>query len=171
MKKYWGILLSLAVAFIFTPIYIQAKNSIGEIVQTKEKTGYRYKIENGIVYKRLYNYSQEKWIGDWIVVSEFEGVNNNSFVVFEQEAQEYANQYFSGYDDSDYVVHVKSGGYLHNEGMDENYKVSSGDELMTVKQAKENIKEKYFALIQEKNSKEYVDQCFADISNESYIAS
>ena len=27
---------------------------------------WRYKLENGRVYKRLYNYTKQKWIGDWI---------------------------------------------------------------------------------------------------------
>ncbi|MDE6608213.1 MAG: hypothetical protein K2K54_10735 [Lachnospiraceae bacterium] len=30
---------------------------------------WRFKIENGKIYKRLYNYSTETWIGDWILVS------------------------------------------------------------------------------------------------------
>lgn len=30
--------------------------------------GWRYKTENGRVYKRLFNYSKNKWIGDWILV-------------------------------------------------------------------------------------------------------
>ncbi|MBD8958643.1 MAG: hypothetical protein EGQ83_09345 [Holdemanella biformis] len=27
---------------------------------------WRYKFENGRVYKRRYNYTKQKWIGDWI---------------------------------------------------------------------------------------------------------
>ena len=27
---------------------------------------WRYKVENNILYKRLYNYSIQQWIGDWI---------------------------------------------------------------------------------------------------------
>ena len=30
--------------------------------------GWRYKTENGRVYKRLFNYSKDEWIGDWILV-------------------------------------------------------------------------------------------------------
>ena len=30
--------------------------------------GWRYKTENGRVYKRLFNYSKNEWIGDWILV-------------------------------------------------------------------------------------------------------
>lgn len=32
-----------------------------------------YKIENGKVYKRLYNCSTGVWIGDWIYVGEYNG--------------------------------------------------------------------------------------------------
>lgn len=28
-------------------------------------TGWRYKSENGQVYRRLYNYSTQEWIGEW----------------------------------------------------------------------------------------------------------
>lgn len=27
---------------------------------------WRYKLETGRVYKRRYNYTKQKWIGDWI---------------------------------------------------------------------------------------------------------
>ncbi len=27
--------------------------------------GWRYKTENGQVYRRQYNYSKQKWIGEW----------------------------------------------------------------------------------------------------------
>lgn len=30
--------------------------------------GWRYKMENGKVYKRLFNYTKNEWIGDWIQV-------------------------------------------------------------------------------------------------------
>lgn len=29
---------------------------------------YIYKVIDGKVYKRLYNFTQEKWVGDWILV-------------------------------------------------------------------------------------------------------
>jgi len=31
-----------------------------------DKIGWRYKVQNGILYKRQYNYTRERWIGDWI---------------------------------------------------------------------------------------------------------
>lgn len=34
---------------------------------------YRYKIENGKMYKRLYNYTLCVWIGDWIYVCDYPG--------------------------------------------------------------------------------------------------
>lgn len=30
--------------------------------------GWRYKTENGKVYKRLFNYTKNEWIGDWVQV-------------------------------------------------------------------------------------------------------
>ena len=35
-------------------------------VPCSEIIEWRYKIEDGKVYKRLYNYSRAEWIGDWI---------------------------------------------------------------------------------------------------------
>lgn len=37
------------------------------IVPLSENIGWRYKIENGNLYKRLYNYSMSQWVGDWIL--------------------------------------------------------------------------------------------------------
>lgn len=31
-------------------------------------TEWKYKIENGKLYKRLYNLSQECWVGNWVYV-------------------------------------------------------------------------------------------------------
>ena len=39
----------------------------------KECIEYRYKIENGKLYKRLYDYTTCNWIGDWIYVCDVEG--------------------------------------------------------------------------------------------------
>lgn len=30
---------------------------------------WRYKEQNGKLYKRLFNYTKEKWVGDWVLVS------------------------------------------------------------------------------------------------------
>ena len=30
---------------------------------------WRYKEQNGKLYKRLFNYTKEKWVGDWKLVS------------------------------------------------------------------------------------------------------
>lgn len=34
---------------------------------------WRIKIEDGQMWKRLYNYSTRNWIGDWIYVGEYPG--------------------------------------------------------------------------------------------------
>lgn len=40
-----------------------------EITPKADKIEYVYKIINGALYKRLYNYSRNEWVGDWILVS------------------------------------------------------------------------------------------------------
>ncbi len=35
------------------------------VVIQSDDIGWRYKTVNGILYKRLYNYTKKKWIGNW----------------------------------------------------------------------------------------------------------
>ena len=37
-----------------------------EISPYEARTGWKYKLINGVLYKRLYDYTNKKWIGDWI---------------------------------------------------------------------------------------------------------
>lgn len=39
----------------------------------QDRIEYVYKIEDGKLYKRLYNYSNGDWIGDWIYVCDYPG--------------------------------------------------------------------------------------------------
>ncbi len=34
---------------------------------------WRFKIEDGKMYQRLYNYSTRNWIGDWILIGDYPG--------------------------------------------------------------------------------------------------
>ena len=43
------------------------------IMPLKDDIQYRYKIENGKLYKRLYNYTIGVWVGDWIYVCDYPG--------------------------------------------------------------------------------------------------
>lgn len=43
--------------------------SDSEISPRKPNIGWRYKMENGTLYQRLYNYSTAQWIGDWIAIN------------------------------------------------------------------------------------------------------
>jgi hypothetical protein len=35
------------------------------VVIQSDDIGWRYKTINGVLYKRLYNFSKKKWIGNW----------------------------------------------------------------------------------------------------------
>lgn len=57
--------------FVFTPlpcttIVAHAQSTI--IEPYADITEWRYKTENGKLYKRLYNVTSGAWIGDWIYV-------------------------------------------------------------------------------------------------------
>ena len=39
--------------------------SDNQITPSSDIIGWRYKSENNKVYRRLYNYSKQKWIGEW----------------------------------------------------------------------------------------------------------
>lgn len=67
----------ICVAFIFAVIILfEMPNSAGEVeaaastgesvVPCSDKIGWKHKIINKKLYKRLYNYTKECWIGDWI---------------------------------------------------------------------------------------------------------
>ncbi len=47
----------------------QMKNTEQEIIigPKKDDIRYVYEIQGGEIYKRLYNYSKNKWVGDWIL--------------------------------------------------------------------------------------------------------
>lgn len=44
---------------------IQAAQPDGQIVPYSYIIDWRYKSENNKVYRRLYNYSKQQWIGEW----------------------------------------------------------------------------------------------------------
>lgn len=45
------------------------------VVPLKDDIQWVYKVENGKIYRRLYNYSTANWIGEWIYVGEYPGNN------------------------------------------------------------------------------------------------
>ena len=77
MKKLLKILIVLFMAVVISggigiPAYAQASlidsgtisvSPLADIIE------WRYKVENGLLYKRLFNYTTEQWVGYWILVS------------------------------------------------------------------------------------------------------
>lgn len=65
-------------SLFFTPSLVLAdtcnhqSNSVtissNSIEPRKDEIGYQYTVINGVLYKRLYNFSQNKPLGDWEVV-------------------------------------------------------------------------------------------------------
>lgn len=45
-----------------------AQENISQIEPRSDVIGWKYKNIDGKLYKRLYNYTKEQWIGDWILV-------------------------------------------------------------------------------------------------------
>lgn len=37
-----------------------------EEIETRDTYVWRYKTENGVLYKRKYNVTTQQWVGDWI---------------------------------------------------------------------------------------------------------
>lgn len=53
-------------ASVNTPVNTVIADSVDqEISPISDIIGWRYKTINGKIYKRQYNYSKEKWIGEW----------------------------------------------------------------------------------------------------------
>ena len=64
------ILIFTLIIFPHNTIVVQAKTDnftyqIDKPILRAEIIGWRYKTEDGKLYKRQYNYSTGKWIGDW----------------------------------------------------------------------------------------------------------
>lgn len=70
MKK---VLTALMSALIFTigltqPLSILANDDSNVLIEPRaDIIEWRYKVVNGKLYKRLFNYSKNQWIGDWIL--------------------------------------------------------------------------------------------------------
>ena len=55
-----------------SPLYsclLQTNKPDNGISPQSDRITWRYKTENGKIYKRQYNCSTGKWIGDWILIS------------------------------------------------------------------------------------------------------
>lgn len=46
-------------------INVQENSEQNVVYPRAQAIGWRYKSENGKVYRRQYNYSRQKWIGEW----------------------------------------------------------------------------------------------------------
>lgn len=67
MKIINAICLSIVCSFSFIqPVF--AQENISQIEPRSDVIGWKYKNIDGKLYKRLYNYTKEQWIGDWIYV-------------------------------------------------------------------------------------------------------
>ena len=67
MKIINAICLSIVCSFSFIqPVF--AQENISQIEPISDVIGWKYKNIDGKLYKRLYNYTKEQWIGDWILV-------------------------------------------------------------------------------------------------------
>lgn len=65
--------LSLGMFFCPTATLPTQAATADAAVPYSEIIEWRYKIENGKAYRRLYNYSRAEWVGDWIYVGEYPG--------------------------------------------------------------------------------------------------
>lgn len=71
--------MALALSLCATPLSVSAASSPVEPTNIRESSVspqsdaiyWRFKIENGKIYKRLYNSSNGTYIGDWIYVGEY----------------------------------------------------------------------------------------------------
>lgn len=53
---------------------LSAEAAVAETVQPRSDIiEWRFKIEDGKLYRRLYNYSTANWIGEWLYVGEYPG--------------------------------------------------------------------------------------------------
>lgn len=67
MKKYLIMLLS-AICLCMTPVYALESPVQKSAQMYRDAIVWKYKNINGRLYKRQYNVTTRKWIGDWIPV-------------------------------------------------------------------------------------------------------
>lgn len=75
-KAKLAVLMSTAAIVMAVPFTPSATLSAEAAVRTEEygvqplsdDIQWRFKVENGKIYRRLYNYSTANWVGDWIYV-------------------------------------------------------------------------------------------------------
>lgn len=67
MKKIVLIFASIYCLFSGTTIYANDIGMNETNITRADRIEWRYKIIDGVLYKRLYNYSKDEWIGDWVL--------------------------------------------------------------------------------------------------------
>ena len=67
MKKIVLIFASIYCWFTGTTIYANDIGMNETNITRADRIEWRYKIIDGVLYKRLYNYSKDEWIGDWVL--------------------------------------------------------------------------------------------------------
>lgn len=76
MKRIRRILLTGMVAFVFgSTIPVVSISAASQTILNEPRADiieWRYKVENGKMYRRQYNYSKQEWIGDWEYVTDVE---------------------------------------------------------------------------------------------------
>ncbi len=69
LKKYGTLFLMLCMLSIPTICSIPATTVSASAIQPlKDDIRWRYKFVDGKTYKRLFNYTTNSWVGDWILV-------------------------------------------------------------------------------------------------------
>lgn len=69
----FGTVCLTLMAFICPIASIPVQASEATIQPRQDILEYLYKVENGKLYKRLYNSSTGNWVGDWIYVCDYPG--------------------------------------------------------------------------------------------------
>lgn len=67
--KLFFMLLFFSIFFSSSPIYAQATAipaTQSSVSPYSDNIRWLYKSINGVLYKRQYNYTQQKWIGSWV---------------------------------------------------------------------------------------------------------
>ena len=67
MKKIVLIFARIYCLFSGTTIYANDIGMNETNITRADRIEWRYKIIDGVLYKRLYNYSKDEWIGDWVL--------------------------------------------------------------------------------------------------------
>lgn len=78
-RNMWIVMYAFVLSFMIVSMYdvksyacevavVEESETAGDYIEPRSIIEWRYKLVDGVLYRRKYNYTEECWVGDWEVV-------------------------------------------------------------------------------------------------------